>query len=195
MNKSSPSPSPSPSPPPSPSAPRPSRLHDPKRLASLRRYAVLDTLPDPAFDEIVNTAAAACGTPIALVSLVEGHRQWFKAKTGIGFAETTIDRSICAKAIEHDGVFVVPDAQADPRVNSNPLVYGEPHIGFYAGAPLLDPEGRPLGMLCVVDMVKRPQGLEAGQAALLEKLAKKVMALLEEHRASVAAERDAKPTR
>ena len=178
---------------PLPFAPRPSRLHDPKRLASLRGYAVLDTLPDPAFDEIVNAAAAACGTPIALVSLVEGHRQWFKAKTGVAFDQTTIDRSICAKAIDYDGVFVVRDAQADPRVNANPLVYGDPHISFYAGAPLLDPDGRPLGMLCVIDTVRRPQGLDAEQTALLESLAKKVMALLDEHRASAAAGADAKP--
>ena len=169
-----------------PLPPRPSRLRDPGRLESLRGYAVLDTPADPAFDDIVNAAAAACGTPIALVSLVEGHRQWFKAKKGTDLVQTTIDRSICAKAIDYDGVFVVPDAEADPRVNANPLVYGEPHIAFYAGAPLLDPAGRPLGMVCVVDTIKRPQGLDAEQTALLESLAKKAMALLEERRALTA---------
>jgi GAF domain-containing protein len=165
-----------------PEPPRPSRLNDHKRLDALKSYAILDTPADPAFDEIVVAAAAACGTPVALVSLIEGHRQWFKAKVGFDGAETTIDRSICAKAIDYDGVFVVPDASLDPRVNSNPLVYGDPHIAFYAGAPLLDPTGQPLGMVCVIDTVARPQGLDAQQTATLEALALKIMALLEERR-------------
>jgi GAF domain-containing protein len=161
-----------------------SRLRDPKRLESLRGYAILDTPADPAFDAIVDEAAAACGTPIALVSLIEDDRQWFKAQIGMGTIQTSIDRSICAKAIEYDGVFVVPDAKADPRVNANPLVYGEPHIAFYAGVPLLDAAGRLLGMMCVIDTVKRPQGLDARQIAVLESLAKKVMSLLDERRLS-----------
>lgn len=154
-------------------------VSDPKRLASLHSYAVLDTPDDPAFDSIVAAAAMALHTPMALVSLIDGNRQWFKSELGMGVRETDLSRSICAKAIEHDGSFVVTDAMADPRVNGNPLVYGEPHIAFYAGEQLRDPEGRALGMLCVLDTTPRPDGITAEQADMLSALAAKVMQLLE----------------
>ncbi|WP_418317102.1 GAF domain-containing protein [Piscinibacter sakaiensis] len=162
------------------------RLADPARLESLRRCGILDTPAEPAFDELVARAAASCQAPMALITLVDRQRQWFKARIGIDQSETTIERSICAKAIDHDGIFVVPDASVDPRVNSNPMVYGDPHIAFYAGAPLLDTDGRPLGMICVLDTVARPAGLSDAQRTELQTLALRVMALLEARRLAVS---------
>ncbi len=165
---------------------RPSRVRDPKRLAALHGYRILDTPAEPEFDRIVAEAAAACEAPIALLSLVDSNRQWFKARVGVDVRETTLDRSICAKAIDYDGLFVVPDASVDPRVNANPLVWGEPHISFYAGKPLVGGDGEPIGMLCVLDTVKRPGGLRTEQAQAITGLASQVMSLLDARRQAVA---------
>ena len=149
------------------------------RLQALRRYKILDTSREHGFDSIVEEAAQECGTPIALISLIDSNRQWFKAELGMGIRETDMTRSICAQAIEHEGVFVVPDTTKDPRVDTNPLVMGDPNIRFYAGAPLLTPDGHALGMVCVLDHQPRPQGVTPAEAAALTRLAAAVMIRLE----------------
>jgi diguanylate cyclase (GGDEF)-like protein/PAS domain S-box-containing protein len=144
------------------------------RLASLRRLAILDTEPELAFDEIAQLAARACGAPVALVSFVDEHRQWFKAEFGLGMRETPIESSFCAHAIRQAGLFVVADATADGRFRRNPLVTGPDHIRFYAGARLDDADGLPLGMLCVLDRVPRPAGLDGSQGEVLSALARSI---------------------
>ena len=123
------------------------------RLAALRSYRVLDTPPEPQFDDLVQVAARVCQTPIAIVNLIEERRQWFKAEIGLGVREMPLDVSICSTAILQPGLFVVPDLTKDPRFNCNPLVTGEPRLRFYAGALLESPNGLPLGTLCVLDYV------------------------------------------
>ncbi|MFN9449928.1 MAG: PAS domain S-box protein [Rubrivivax sp.] len=141
-----------------------------ERQAALDALAVLDTGPDPALDALVQAAAALCGTPISLVSLVDRQRQWFKANTGLpGVQETPRDVAFCAHAILDDQPLVVPAAQDDPRFCDNPLVTGEPHIRFYAGVPLQAPQGQRIGTLCVID--RQPRELTPPQMAGLQGLA------------------------
>ncbi len=148
------------------------------RLAVLREYGVLDTLPEASFDDIVFLASYICEAPMAMVSLVDEDRQWFKAKTGTDLEETPRDVAFCAHAINTpDEIFVVPDAHQDPRFATNPLVHGKPHIRFYAGAPLISPEGMPLGTLCVTDEV--PGYLSPAQTRALAALAREVVVHLE----------------
>lgn len=148
------------------------------RQQALTRYSILDTDREDVFDEFVRVAARECETPMALISFVDGKRQWFKAELGFGTRETGLDKSICAKAIEHEGVFVVPNAEHDPRVCGNSLVIGEPGIRFYAGAPLMSRCGVAVGMICVLDTKVRV-GLTPSQHKCLEGLAKSVIRLLE----------------
>src|ERR1700722_9786320 len=109
-------------------------LHEGRRLDPLRQYEVLDTLPERALDDLTELAAQICGTPMALISLVDEHRQWFKSKVGLVMAETPRDISFCAHALLDRDLFVVHDATQDERFARNPLVTGEHHIRFYAGA-------------------------------------------------------------
>jgi PAS domain S-box-containing protein len=151
-----------------------------ERLAALRRYEVLDTPPEPAYDDLAMLAARLCRTPIALVTLVDENRQWFKASVGMKVRSTPRADSFCARAIRQPApqqVMVVPDARRDERFRDNPLVTGEPHIRFYAGAPLVTPDGHALGTLCVIDTAPRESADEI--AASLAALARQVVAQLE----------------
>ena len=140
------------------------------RLAQLRALLVLDSAPEPMFDSIARLASEVCGVPIALLSLVDSERQWFKANVGLaGVNETPRDVAFCAHAIAQDALFEVPDATRDQRFAANPLVTGAPDIRFYAGAPLVLPGGERVGTLCVIDRTARQ--LTEAQATMLKSLA------------------------
>ena len=156
---------------------------DDARLNALASYGILDTPPEEGFDDIVMLAAQACGTPVALVSLVDRDRQWFKARIGFDLQETPLGESVCVHALRQTDLLVIPDLAADPRTADNPLVIGKPHLRFYAGAPLVAPGGEVLGTLCVIDHVARPDGLSPTQRLALEALAWQVMTQLELRRA------------
>jgi two-component sensor histidine kinase len=167
------------------------------RLAALRQYGILDTPREADFDEIVRVASAICKVPISVINLIDSGRQWFKAEVGLGVRETPLDSSICAHAILQPGLFIVPDTTQDPRFSDNPLVTGDPHLRFYAGALLETPEGFPLGTVCVLDY--KPRELDDTQKAFLSLMANQVMKLLElrrinadEHIARLQAEELAK---
>jgi GAF domain-containing protein len=147
-----------------------------KRLAALQAYDILDTPRESDFDDVVQVVSAICKMPIAVVNLVDQHRQWFKAETGLGVRETPLDSSICAHAILQPGLFIVPDTLLDDRFRDNPLVVGEPRLRFYAGALLETDDGLPLGTLCVLDY--KPRELDADQKALLRLMASQIMRLL-----------------
>ncbi len=127
--------------------------NEPERLAELFNYQIIDTLPEVVFDRLTRMAAQHFKTPIALVSLIDEHRQWFKSNYGIDAKETPRDVAFCAHVILQDGVMVVPDTTADPRFAGNPLVTDNPDIRFYAGAPLKTKNGFKLGTVCVIDRV------------------------------------------
>lgn len=151
------------------------------RSAALARYGILDTAPEAAFEDVVRLASMLLEMPVSLVSLVESDRQWFKARIGFDRAETTLAESICAHAVQQDGLFVIPDTTRDPRTANNPLVTGTPHVRFYAGMPLHAPEGTALGTLCVLDV--KPRELTEAQAFILRTLAGQVMTELNLRRA------------
>ena len=162
---------------------------DPSRLAALDAYAILDTAAEQGFEDIVHLATQLCAVPVALVSLVDHNRQWFKAHVGFPTCETDLDRSVCKFVLDEPDILVIPDLTADPRTRGNPLVTSEPYIRFYAGAPLRTAAGQVLGSLCVIDSEPRPEGLTEAQAEALRRLARQTMAQMELRRA--ATEKDA----
>ncbi len=148
------------------------------RLKALLKYQVLDTESERAFDDLTALAAYICGTPIALVSLVDHSRQWFKSKVGIEVTETPRELAFCAHTIcQPTDLLIVPNALHDPRFATNPLVTSDPNIRFYAGAPLVTPDGFAVGSLCVIDRVARELSLEQIQA--LAALSRQVISQLE----------------
>lgn len=148
-----------------------------KRLEVLWQYDVLDTVPEQVFDDLTELAANICESPIALLTLVDDKRQWFKSKVGVSLNETSRDVSFCTHAIKQRELFIVPDATQDARFARNPLVVAEPQIRFYAGAPLITPDGHALGTLCVIDKV--PHTLRPDQKRALQILSRHVMTQLE----------------
>lgn len=147
------------------------------RLATLREYAVLDTPPEPVFDDLTRLAAEICGAPIALLTVLDEDRQWFKSRFGTELTETPLDVSFCVHALHKRDLLIVQDATKDARFLASSLVTGELNIRFYAGAPLMSPEGVVLGTLCVMDRV--PRTLTASQAEGLQVLSRQVMAQLD----------------
>jgi GAF domain-containing protein len=147
------------------------------RLAALEKYAILDTDPEQCFDDLTLLASFICKTPIALISLVDGERQWFKSRVGTAVTETAREIAFCSTAILQSDVMVVPDALKDERFRHNPLVVSEPHIRFYAGAPLITEEGYALGTLCVLD--QWPRHLAANEKEALKALSRLILAQLE----------------
>ena len=153
-----------------------------QRLEALRSYTILDTHPEKTFDDLTAIAAEVCGTPIALVSLVDEQRQWFKSRVGLDAPETPRDVAFCDHAIRGSDAMIVEDASKDPRFAQNPLVTSAPDIRFYAGAPLIDSGGFALGTLCVID--RRPRSLSERQLDTLNRLSRQVIQLFELRRVS-----------
>ncbi len=152
-----------------------------ERLQAIRSYEILDTEREKDFDDIANLAAATCGTPIAVVNLVDAERQWFKAETGLGVRETPIATSICSHVILEADFVEIRDTLEDPRMQDNPLCCGDPGLRFYAGALLRTTEGLPIGTLCVLDYA--PRELNPLQRDTLRVLAQQVMAQLDMRKA------------
>jgi hypothetical protein len=148
-----------------------------KRLKVLWQYEVLDTVPEEVFDDLTELAAWICEAPIALISLLDEKRQSFKSKVGTSVKETSRDISFCTHAINQTDLFIVPDATLDTRFANSPLVTSEPKICFYAGAPLITPDGYALGTLCIIDKV--PRNLRPEQQQALRILARHVVSQLE----------------
>ena len=158
-----------------------------ERLGALRSYGIIDTAVEPAFDDITKLASYICQTPMSMVSLVEEQRQWFKSALGLGIRETPIEQSMCAHALLEHSFLEVRDTTLDPRFRDNPLVTGEPHVRFYAGALLRTPDGLPLGTVCVLD--DKPRALSAEQREMLTALARQVMAQMEFRRSLLLSDR------
>lgn len=163
-------------------------LNEVERLAELRELRILDTDPEPGFDRAAALAASIAGTPIALVSLVDEERQWFKSNHGLDARETPRAVSFCGHVVATGARLVVEDARVDERFADNPLVTGAPFVTFYAGVPLITPEGHTLGTLCVIDHA--PRRLSAAQLVQLELVAENVVRLLEARRAHLVLTRE-----
>lgn len=148
-----------------------------RRIASLLSYDILDTDPEPSFDQLTCIASYVCKAPVSLISLVDTHRQWFKSRIGMDVCETSRESAFCGYTILGDDPLIVRDALLDERVKDNKLVLGEPKIRFYAGYPLVSAQGFKLGSLCVIDFV--PRDLSESQLACLKALASQAMRLLE----------------
>ncbi len=160
----------------------PPAKYEEARIQALRGYGILDTLEEQSFNDITMLASFICDAPIALISLVDAERQWFKSRVGLQAAQTPREHAFCAHAIlQPSDVMIVNDAMVDPRFLDNPLVTGDPHIRFYAGAPLVTPSGDALGTICVID--RAPRELPARKIEALRALSRQVVAQLELRRA------------
>jgi PAS fold/GAF domain len=165
-----------------------------ERLETLRNYKILDTPPEQVFDDLTALASYICKTPIALISLVDESRQWFKSKVGIDAQDAPRDLAFCAHAILQEKVFIVPDSFQDDRFHDNPFVTGPAQVRFYAGAPLITPNGKKIGTICVIDHI--PRQLSSQETGALEALARQVVSqielrylLSEERKALITAEK------
>ncbi|UHG93417.1 PAS domain-containing protein [Spirosoma oryzicola] len=154
-----------------------------KRLAALDSYAILDSLPEKDYEDITLLAAQICATPVALITLVDQSRQWFKSNRGLSFRQTPREHAFCAHNLLLTTPLIVEDARQDERFRQNPLVTGDPRIVFYAGEPLIDEDGQTLGSLCVIDSTVRQ--LDEGQLRALNILAKQVVTLLTARRKAI----------
>ena len=158
-------------------------INESERLKALSEYRILGTKPEENYDDITKIASLTCGTPIALLSLVDSDRQWFKAKVGIDAQETVRDWSFCAHAIHSSEPLIVEDALQDERFFDNPLVKGEPKIRLYAGFPLQNEENHRIGTLCVID--REPHGLTDVQLSVMQSLSRQAVAFLELRKRSI----------
>jgi diguanylate cyclase (GGDEF)-like protein len=158
---------------------------EPARLAALRATRLLDTPPEEIFDHVTRMACDALMVPMALISLVDQERQWFKSRQGLDVDETPRSSSFCAHAIQLEGMMLVQDATLDPRFARNPLVTGDPHIRFYAGVPLVAPEGHKIGTLCVLDRI--PRTLTERETRILYGLAHMAQELIRLRQVALAA--------
>jgi GAF domain-containing protein len=165
------------------SAPIPA--NDAQRIEHLRSYQILDTAAEAKFDQLAFLASQLCETPVALITLVDEHRQWFKSSVGTAAKETPRQDAFCAHAILQSGVFVVSDATADERFQANPLVVGPAHVRAYAGAPLINAQGFSLGTVCVID--HKPRDFTEAQKLCLHTIASQAVLHMELHRLRNAA--------
>lgn len=147
-------------------------------MAELRRLLVMDSTQEQAYDDITRTAAQMCGAPIALITLLDEHRNWFKSRVGIQAHESPLEDSFCATALATPTeVLIIRDAQQDPRFAAHPMVTGDPYIRFYAGAPLVSSRGVAVGTICVID--RQPRDLTPDQTRQLSFLAQQIMIMME----------------
>jgi hypothetical protein len=161
--------------------PNPPALDEASRQRALDQYRILDTLPQGAYDDIVRVASAVCDTPVALVSLIDRDRQWFKARIGVDDVQTSRQVAVCDHAIREPGrLMEIPDLSRDMRFSDFPAVTGDPAARFYAGMPLVTPEGAAVGTVCVVDHA--PRTLDARQRDALAALARLTVTLMESGR-------------
>lgn len=158
-------------------------INEAERLKALSEYRILGTKPEQNYDDITKIASLTCDTPIALLSLVDTNRQWFKSKVGVDVEETVRDWSFCAHAIHSPEPLIIEDALQDERFVDNPLVKGDPQIRLYAGFPLQNDQNHRIGTLCVID--RKPHGLTDVQCEIMESLARQAVSFLELRKRSI----------